>query len=249
ASIYSISSSTRAGSGCRRLPAGEESPEARRPSRYSVIADRRERNARAHRSGQTGRTGPGACTLNVNDPIAVADPPPRDAMSHHARRMIVAIVGMLVLVLAVTRFFVHINQFRPLIEEEAAAALGRGVTLGNLRLSWSNRSLTADTLTVADDPQFSHAPFLSAKSVSMSVELLPLLLARSLKVTSITIDSPDITVIRNAAGRWNYSSLGSSSLIAGTMALGKLAWTNGQVVVGSTHLKKRTRERNTTGSS
>ena len=124
-------------------------------------------------------------------------------MSHHARRMIVAIVGMLVLVLAVTPFFVHINQFRPLIEEEAAAALGRGVTLGNLRLSWSNRSLTADTLTVADDPQFSYAPFLSAKSVSMSVELLPLLLARSLKVTSITIDSPDITLIRNAAGRWS----------------------------------------------
>ena len=73
----------------------------------------------------------------------------------------------------------------------------------------------------------------------MGVELLPLILSRSLKVTAITIDSPEVTLIRNPAGRWNYSSLGSSFTAAGTMALKKIEWKNGKVTVGATNSQKR----------
>jgi len=159
-------------------------------------------------------------------------------MSHHPLRIISAIVGVLVLLLAVTPLLIRANQWRPFIEEKTSKALGRQVTLGNLSLSWSRRSLMADTLTVADDPHFSNAPFLSAKSVSVGVRLLPLILSRSLEVTDITIDSPHVTLIRNSAGRWNYSSLGSSFMTAENVALRKLAWKNGQVTVGSSNSTK-----------
>jgi mutator protein MutT len=96
-----------------------------------------------------------------------------------------------------------------------------------------------ETLVIADDPDFSNAPFLKAKSVSVGVELLPLILSRSLKVTTITIDSPQVTVIRNSAGRWNYSSLGSSGVPAGDVAFKKLEWKNGRVIVGSTDSRTR----------
>jgi AsmA protein len=159
-------------------------------------------------------------------------------MSQHPLRVISAIVGVLVLLLALTPFLIRANQLRPYIEEQTSTALGRKVTLGNLRLSWLSRSLIADTLTVADDPAFSNAPFLSAKSVWVGVELLPLILSRSLKVTDITVDSPHVTLIRNSAGRWNYSSIGSSFMTAGNVALKKLAWKSGQVIVGSTNSKR-----------
>jgi AsmA protein len=160
-------------------------------------------------------------------------------MSRHPLRIIAAIVGVLILLLAVTPFLIHVDQFRPFIEGRTSTALGRKVDIGNLRLSLSSRSLTAETLTVADDPKFSSAPFLTAKSLSVGVELLPLILSRSLKVTAISIDSPQVTLIRNSAGRWNYSSLGSSYTALGDVALKMLQWRNGKVVVGSTSSQKR----------
>jgi len=88
-------------------------------------------------------------------------------VSDHPLRNIAAIVGALVVLVALAPFLTHADQFRPLIEGRASTALGRKVDIGNLTLSLSSRSLTAETLTVADDPKFSSAPFLTAKSVSV----------------------------------------------------------------------------------
>ena len=161
-------------------------------------------------------------------------------MTRRTRRMTFAIIGAIVLLVAITPFVMDVNQFRPFIEGKASAALGRQVDLGNLKLSLSSASLTTETLVIADDPAFSSTPFLEARSVSVGVELLPLILSRALEVTTITIESPQVTVIRNSAGRWNYSSLGSSSsLHSGNVPFKKLEWKNGRVIVGSTHSKRR----------
>src|SRR5688572_25523278 len=160
-------------------------------------------------------------------------------MTRRAVRITVGIVGAIVVLLAITPFLIPVNQFRPFIEERAAAALGRKVDLGNLKLSLTSASLTTERLVIADDPEFSSAPFLEAKSVSVGVELMPLILSRSLEVRTITIDSPQVTVIRNSAGRWNYSSLGSSSGGSGKAPFKKLEWKNGRVIVGSTMSKSR----------
>ena len=160
-------------------------------------------------------------------------------MTRRARRMTSAFVGVVVALAAITPFLIRVDRFRPFLEAKTSAALGRQVELGKLRLSLSSASLTTERLVIADDPEFSNAPFLKAQSVSVGVELMPLILSRSLEVTTITIDSPQVTLIRDPAGRWNYSSLGSSSPSSGQVAFRKLEWTNGQVIVGSTNSKTR----------
>ena len=116
----------------------------------------------------------------------------------------------------VAPFLIPVNQFRPTIEEKASAALGRKVQLGNLSLSLLGGSLSAANLSIGDDPKFSSAPFLTAKSLKVGVEMMPLIFSKSVNVTGVTIDSPQVTLLRNAAGQWNYSSLGSSSAEAST---------------------------------
>jgi AsmA protein len=116
----------------------------------------------------------------------------------------------LILLVVIAPFLIPVNHFRPQIEQQASAALGRKVEVGNLSLSLFSGSLGADNLSIADDPKFSSAPFLTAKSVNVGVEVMPLIFSKTLNVTGVVIDSPQVSLIRNAAGDWNYSTLGAS---------------------------------------
>jgi AsmA protein len=120
------------------------------------------------------------------------------------------VIVVLILIVVIAPFLIPVNHFRPQIEEQASAALGRKVEVGNLSLSLFGGSLGADNLSIADDAKFSSAPFLTAKSVSVGVEVMPLIMSKTLNVTGIVIDSPQVSLIRNAAGDWNYSTLGAS---------------------------------------
>ncbi len=126
-------------------------------------------------------------------------------------RVVLIILGVLILLVLVAPFLIPVNQFRPTIEEKATAALGRKVQVGNLSLSLLGGSLSAENLSIGDDPQFSSAPFLTAKSLKVGVEMIPLIFSKTVNVTDITIDSPQVTLVRNPSGQWNYSSLGGSS--------------------------------------
>jgi AsmA protein len=176
-------------------------------------------------------------------------------------RVILVIIAVLVVLVLVAPFLIPVNQFRPTIEEKASAALGRKVDVGNLSLSLFTGSLAADNLSIADDPKFSNSPFLTAKSVKVGVELLPLILHKELNITNILIDSPAVTLLRNPAGVWNYSSFGASAAKsqgkeapppppqqtqkpsapsnAGELSVEKLELRNGTVVIGSTTSQKR----------
>ena len=123
-------------------------------------------------------------------------------------KILLAIVGLFVLGLASIPLFVNANTFRPTIEAQLTSALGRSVKLGDLRLSIFSASLVAKDLSVADDPSFSAAPFLTAKEVRIGVFLRPLIFSRKVDVRSFQITSPQITLIRATNGTWNFSSIG-----------------------------------------
>src|SRR5216683_2247556 len=178
-------------------------------------------------------------------------------MSRTLRYILIA-VGVLIVLLIVVPFFIPVNQFKPTIEEKASAALGRKVQLGNLSLSLLHGALSAQDLSVGDDPKFSPSPFLTAKSLSVGVEIMPLIFSKQLNVTDIVIDEPQVTLLKNAAGVWNYSSMGASSSAPVTteakpaaattpaassatrdISVKKLELKNGKIVVGSTTSQQR----------
>jgi AsmA protein len=114
------------------------------------------------------------------------------------------------------------------------------VTIGDLSLALISGGITARDIGIADDPSFSQQPFLRAKSLAVGVELMPLIFSRSLHVTSLTLDQPNLTLLRSPSGKWNFSSLGSAggksggqSGSASAFSVQKLRITNGRLTVGS----------------
>lgn len=129
----------------------------------------------------------------------------------HVVKYVGAAVVVLLLALVAATFLIDANQFRPRLESTLSEALGRPVTVGNLSVAIWSGGVTAEDLSIADDPAYSRTPFLQAKSLKLGVELMPLIFSRKLNVTGLTIDQPSIVLLQSPSGEWNFSSLGEKS--------------------------------------
>src|SRR5882762_4404996 len=223
------------------------------PSRPSPVT--------SHQSPVTGHASPcpqqysrlhsPSCILSPGYPplsSSVGSPAVSEVVMNKTLKIILIVAGVLVVLVLVAPFLIPVNQFRPTIEEKASAALGRKVEVGNLSLSLFTGSLAADNLSIADDPKFSKSPFLTAKSIKVGVELVPLILHKDLNITNIVIDSPEVTLIRSGAGEWNYSSFGAAAAKSQgkpapppsqEFSVAKLELRNGRIIIGSTNSQKR----------
>jgi AsmA protein len=123
-------------------------------------------------------------------------------------KTLLALVGLFVVAIVLILLFVNANSFRPAIEKQLTATLGRDVKLGKVSLSLFSWSLIVRDLSIADDPAFSSAPFLTATEVRIGISLWPLIFSHQLNIRSFQIEAPQIIVIRAANGAWNFSSLG-----------------------------------------
>lgn len=122
------------------------------------------------------------------------------------------VVGVLILIVILIPFLIDANAFRPKLESELSDTLGRPVKVGNLSLSLFSGAVKADDISIADDPAFSQSAFVQAKSLKVGVELMPLIFSRALNVTQLTLNQPQINLVRSQNGeKWNFSSLGSKS--------------------------------------
>jgi len=133
------------------------------------------------------------------------------------------IVAVLLLIVVLVPLFINVDNFRPDLEKKLSAALNREVKIGKLEASIFSGGASASQISIADDPAFNKGPFLTASSVKVGVELLPLIFHKQLKVTSITVQKPEITLLKNAAGKWNYSTVGASKQPARAEPEGKSA--------------------------
>ncbi len=122
------------------------------------------------------------------------------------------LVGVLILIAIIIPLFINANSFRPKLESELSTSLGRQVKVGNLSLSLFSGSVKADDISIADDSAFSQTPFVQAKSLKVGVELMPLIFSKALNVTDLTLNQPEISLVRSQDGeKWNFSSLGNQS--------------------------------------
>jgi AsmA protein len=162
-------------------------------------------------------------------------------------RYVLIVIGILIVIAIALPLLVNANSFRPTVEEKLSAALGRQVHVGNLSLSIFSGALSAEDLSIADDPNFSKSPFLTAKSFKVGVELWPLITSKALNVNGLTIGSPEVSLIRNSEGKWNFSTLAtgsgnkesSKSGPAPDFSVKKLNLENGRISIGSTASSKR----------
>ncbi len=121
-----------------------------------------------------------------------------------------AVVALLLIVIVALPFFIDANQFKPTLETDLAAALGRKVSIGNIKLSIFSGGVAVDDISIADDPAFSQSPFLTAKQLAVGVSMMPLIFSKRVDVQSLTIDAPEVALVRSASGTWNFSSLGAA---------------------------------------
>jgi AsmA protein len=126
-------------------------------------------------------------------------------------KWVAIIIAILIVLVLVLPFVINVNDFRPRIESELTNALGRKVTVGDLSLSLWSGSLAADNIAISDDPAFGNAPFVKAESLNVGVNLIPLIFSKTLEVRNITLTRPQVSLLRTPAGRWNFSTIGSSS--------------------------------------
>jgi AsmA protein len=118
------------------------------------------------------------------------------------------VVGVVVVAAVALPLLVNANTFKPVLENQLTAALGRQVKLGDLSLSLFSGSLEANDLSIADDASFSATPFLTAKQLHIGVGMKALLFDRQLEVRSFEADAPNIHLVSGPNGTWNFSSLG-----------------------------------------
>lgn len=154
------------------------------------------------------------------------------------------VIVVLLLIVIILPFVINVNRFKPTLESKLTDALGRKVEIGNIGLSIISGSVNVDNLVIADDPAFSHSPFLQAKELKAGVALMPLIFSGKLQVSSFTITDPQVSILHSPSGKWNFSSLGAgasqapaktstpSSSAAAAFSVEELKLTNGTMVVG-----------------
>jgi AsmA protein len=156
-------------------------------------------------------------------------------------KIIAIVVGLLIVIVIAIPFFIDANTFRPTLESDLTSALGRQVKVGNLSLSLLSGSVSADDISIADDPAFSKSAFVQAKSLKVGVELIPLIFSKTLNVTELTLNQPEISLVRSDnGGQWNFSSLGGKNPSAAkpaassanpNLSVAKLNVNNGRLTV------------------
>ena len=157
--------------------------------------------------------------------------------------IIVAVVIVLLLVAIVALpFLIDVNQFKPKLQSDLGTALGRKVEVGNISLAILSGGVAIDDVSISDDPGFSRSPFLKAKQLTVGVNLIPLIFSKKLEVRSFGVVDPEVSLWRNSAGVWNYSSLGGNAAkskskgndsASTNLTVEKLTISNGKITVGT----------------
>ncbi len=125
--------------------------------------------------------------------------------------VISALVVFAVVIVAIAILSSTVDRFRPKVQSELQTKLNRQVSLGHLGLRVLPLSIKIQSFSIGEDPAFSTGkPFAQAQEVFVSVGLFSLITG-SPEVKSLVLDEPQIELIKNAKGVWNFSTLGTNS--------------------------------------
>jgi AsmA protein len=119
--------------------------------------------------------------------------------------IVVVIAGLLIFAATF-----DVNRYRGTIQSELEKHLGRQVALGDMHLSLFPPRFRVQNPAISDDPRFSKdVAFVKAQELDVSVKLLPLL-HKDVQIHSVNLQRPVVSLIKNAAGTWNFASLATT---------------------------------------
>jgi uncharacterized protein involved in outer membrane biogenesis len=114
-----------------------------------------------------------------------------------------ALAGVLVLTLLSVNLLVERNK--DFLIGRAEQAFGRKISVEQIEVSFWPFGARLLNFAMADDPAFSAKDFVRTKELRLELRLLPLFIGE-FHPRRITLDSPLITVVRDASGRYNFAS-------------------------------------------
>lgn len=122
-------------------------------------------------------------------------------------RAITATVGFLVALGLLLPPFINANRFRKRLTASTSGALGRSVSLGNVRIRLLPRpGFDIKDFVVGDDPAFSAEPLLRAEQVTATLRFTSLWRGK-FEIARLDLKYPSLNLVRNANGEWNIESL------------------------------------------
>ena len=117
------------------------------------------------------------------------------------------LAAIAVLILFLFLFRPGVSQLRQRISASIGSALGRRVSLDNVRVHVLPRpGFDLEGLVIYDDPAFGAEPMVRAQEVSAAIRFRSLFRGR-LEIATLSANEPSINLVRNDQGRWNLASL------------------------------------------
>ncbi len=114
---------------------------------------------------------------------------------------------VLVILLGTLPPLVNVSRFQHRVASSIAGAIGRPVRFDNISLHmlpWPG--FTIDNFVVYEDPAFGAEPAMRANRVDARIRVASLW-RRRVEVSRITLYSPTVNLVRNAAGYWNMQGV------------------------------------------
>src|SRR5437764_14867373 len=127
------------------------------------------------------------------------------------RKWIIVGVVLLLLCVAGVVAVLNVNSYiarnKDYLISQAEQALGRKVSVDEVEISlWNGIGFRLTNFAMSDDPAFSSAEFVRAKDLQVNLKFLPLL-RRDVRVKKLILHNPAISIIRNAKGDFNFSTI------------------------------------------
>lgn len=121
-------------------------------------------------------------------------------------RRIATAIGIVVIA-AIVLPLISLGRYHRTIADSLSRGLGHSVHIGSVNLTlFPLPGLVIHNLVVEENPAFGAEPLLSAPSVTVYPRLSSLWRVR-LEISRIDLDSASVNLVRDPAGRWNFSSL------------------------------------------
>lgn len=145
------------------------------------------------------------------------------------RKIMIILVVLFVLAFSGLFIFINtfdLNKFLPQLTGQLSQTLGRQLTVERAGLQLSLKyGIIADIqgISLAEDEKFSKGSFLTIGNIHCGVNVMALLTKRQVEVTDIVVQSPQVTIIRNDQGKFNFESLikaGNPTSLSGTSSSG-----------------------------